>query len=113
MLRFLLHYGMHIIIPAFFALFFKRERRVKAYLVMLFTMLVDLDHLFATPVFHPHRLSIGFHPLHTWTAIVVYAILCVLPYRRLGWKWWLRPLGVGLLFHMITDLQDYYLWSHT
>ena len=110
--RLLVHFGLHLVVPAFFSLFFRKGRRWKAYLIMLATMLVDLDHLFADPVFHPHRLSIGFHPLHSYPAIAVYTLLCVLPYEKLNWPWWIRPIGIGLLFHMITDLQHYFLWIH-
>jgi len=41
----------------------------------------------------------------------VYALLCVLPYEKLKLPWWLRPIGIGLFFHMLTDLQDFYLWQ--
>ena len=77
---------------------------------MLFTMLVDMDHLLATPIFDPYRMSIGFHPLHSYPAIAIYVIMCLLPYGRLGWPWWLRAVGIGLVFHMLTDWQDYVLW---
>ena len=110
MIRFFMHYGLHLLAPAFFALFFRKGRRLKAYLIMLATMLVDLDHFLAEPVFHPYRLSVGFHPLHSYPAIAVYLLLCFLPYERLKWPWWLRPVGIGLTFHMITDLQDFFLW---
>ncbi|SJZ57740.1 Uncharacterised protein [Porphyromonas crevioricanis] len=79
---------------------------------MFLTMLVDLDHLFAIPIFDPNRCSIGFHPLHSYWAIVVYLVMCFLPYKRWGLPWWLRAVGIGLLFHMITDFQDYYLWRY-
>ncbi|MEM6772409.1 MAG: DUF6122 family protein [Bacteroidota bacterium] len=65
---------------------------------MLATMLVDLDHLLAVPMFDPSRCSIGFHPLHTWPAMVVYAVLFFIPKTRV--------VGLGLLFHMVTDWQD-------
>ena len=73
-------------------------------------MLVDLDHLLATPVFDPNRCSVGFHLLHSYPMIALYALLCILPLRRLGLPWWVRVVGVGLLFHMVTDWQDFYLW---
>lgn len=38
-------------------------------------MLVDLDHLFATPIFQANRCSINFHFLHTYYAMFVYAVL--------------------------------------
>jgi hypothetical protein len=62
-------------------------------------MLVDLDHLLADPVFQSNRCSIGFHPLHTSYAIILYVVLIFLR----------RPfniIGVGLLFHMVTDFID-------
>jgi hypothetical protein len=65
---------------------------------MTATMLVDLDHLVARPVFDPCRCSIGFHPLHTWPAIIGYGILAVYPRTRL--------VGLGLLIHMALDQAD-------
>ena len=62
-------------------------------------MLVDLDHLLASPIFEANRCSINFHPLHTYYAMVGYVILLFLR----------RPfniIGIGLLFHMLTDLID-------
>ena len=65
---------------------------------MLATMLVDLDHLLADPVYDPNRCGIGFHPLHTAPAIAGYAVLSLLRSTRL--------IGVGLLVHMALDLAD-------
>ena len=110
MYREITHYGLHFFAPFIFALFFKKERRWEALFIMLATMAVDIDHLLATPIFDPNRMSIGFHPLHSYYAICVYVILCILPYERLNWPCWLRPIGIGLLFHMVTDWQDYVLW---
>lgn len=110
-LKTLVHYGLHFVVPALLArLFFGVQRWQQAFLVMLLTMLVDLDHLLATPIFDPDRCSVGFHSLHSYPMIGVYALMCVLPYARLGLPWWLRAVGFGLLFHMFTDWQDYYLW---
>lgn len=62
-------------------------------------MLVDLDHLFATPIFQANRCSIAFHPLHSIYAITFYAILLFLrkPYKI---------IGLGLLLHMLSDSID-------
>lgn len=65
---------------------------------MLATMLVDVDHLFATPLFDPNRCSINFHPLHTYWAMAVYVILLFFKKTRI--------IAVGLLFHMLTDFID-------
>lgn len=71
---------------------------------MVATMLVDLDHLLAEPYFDPSRCSIGFHPLHSYYAIALYALMLLLPK--------LRIVGVGLLFHMLTDFQDCLWMKH-
>ena len=61
-------------------------------------MLIDLDHLVATPIFDPNRCSINFHPLHTYYAITVYAGF--LFFKKI------RILGIGLLLHILADLAD-------
>ena len=40
--------------------------------IFIGTMLVDVDHLLANPIFDANRCSINFHPLHTYYAIGVY-----------------------------------------
>jgi len=92
------HYGLHLLFPAWIAWKFFREKWKKAYLIMLATMLVDLDHLLATPVFDPNRCGIGFHPLHSYYAIAVYCILLFFPKTRI--------VAIGLVLHMLTDFQD-------
>ena len=62
-------------------------------------MLVDLDHLLASPIFQHDRCSINFHPLHTYYAILVYIVLIL-------FKKPINIIGIGLLVHMITDLID-------
>lgn len=65
---------------------------------MLATMLVDLDHLLATPIFDSNRCSINFHLLHTYPAMAVYAVLLLFKETRI--------IAIGLLFHMYTDYID-------
>ena len=67
-------------------------------LVMFATMIVDIDHLLADPIYDPQRCSIGFHPLHERPFIGLYAAMCLLPKLRL--------VGVGLLIHMSLDSLD-------
>ena len=85
MLRGIVHYGLHLLAPYFLAFLWGRSRQFKAYLILLATMLVDLDHLLAQPIFDPNRCSVGFHLLHSYPMIVLYALLCILPLHRLGW----------------------------
>ena len=65
---------------------------------MMATMLVDIDHLFATPIYDPGRCSIGFHPLHGIFPILIYGLLCFIPKTRL--------IGIGLVIHMALDSID-------
>ena len=94
-----IHYFLHFCFPFFIAfVFFKNDWR-KTYLILIATMLVDLDHLFANPIFQANRCSINFHYLHTYYAMLVYVAL--LFFRKP-----FRIIGIGLLFHMLTDLVD-------
>jgi hypothetical protein len=93
-----IHYFLHFGFPLLLAFLFYRPQLWRAYTVLLLTMLVDLDHLLANPVFDPNRCSIGFHPLHSHVAIAFYLALLVFPKTRL--------VGIGLVLHMITDAID-------
>lgn len=111
MLQTIVHYSLHFIAPLAWAWYlWPREKLWRAYGIMLLTMLVDLDHLLADPIFDPNRMSIGFHPLHSYPMIAIYILMCIIPYQSWRWPWWWRAVGVGLAFHMLTDWQDYILW---
>lgn len=94
----LIHYTLHFLFPGLIAWVFFRKEWKRAWLIMIATMLVDLDHLLADPVFDPQRCSVGFHWLHSYPAIAIYAALAFFPKVRI--------IAVGLLFHMLTDYQD-------
>ena len=104
-MQFCIHYSLHLVFPLFIALLFYKKNWKRTYCILLLTMLVDLDHLFATPIFQANRCSIGFHPLHSYYAIAVYFVL-------LFFKNPLRIIGIGLLFHMFTDLVDCLISFH-
>lgn len=61
-------------------------------------MIVDVDHLLATPIYAPNRCSIGFHPLHTIPAILLYVLLLAPRATRIA--------AIGLLIHMALDAVD-------
>ena len=98
----LVHYGLHFVFPVVLALVFFPLLWRGAYLIMLATMLMDLDHLLAKPIFDPLRCSVGYHPLHSFYAIPVYVLLLLLPPTQI--------VAVGLLFHLFTDTVDC-LWN--
>ncbi len=94
-----IHYSLHFFLPLLIAFMFFRKDWKKVYLIMILTMIVDLDHLLADPIYQADRCSINFHPLHSYYAIFVYLIMAFLQ----------RPLniiGIGLLLHMLTDFSD-------
>ena len=95
----LIHYFFHLGMPLIVAYVFFRNDYKKVTLILLATMLVDLDHLLATPIFSPNRCSINFHPLHSYYAMVVYVCMLILPKPY-------KIIGLGLLLHMLTDLND-------
>ena len=78
-------------------LFYRRDWKI-AYLIMVSTMLVDIDHLMASQVYDPARCSIGFHPLHGILPIALYMSLCFIPKSRY--------VGIGLVIHMALDSLD-------
>ena len=96
----MLHISLHLVVPlAVVGLFFKKDWKI-AYFIMLSTMLVDLDHLLANPIYDPNRCSIGFHPLHEPWFIAFYFILSFYPKTRF--------IGIGLVIHMVLDAIDCY-----
>ena len=98
MLQPFLHYGIHFGLPLLVAYLFYRSNWKIAYLIMIATMLIDLDHLLAVPLFDPGRCSINFHPLHTYYAMAVYVGFLFFKKTRI--------LGIGLVIHMIADATD-------
>ena len=93
-----LHLLLHVAVPAAVAWAFFQPHWRRTWLVMLSAMLIDLDHLLADPIYAPDRCSIGFHPLHTAPAIVLYLLL-LLPRRT-------RVLAIGLVIHILLDALD-------
>ena len=92
------HLALHFIVPLLVAFLFFRENLKLSYLVMMLTMLVDLDHLLASPIYDANRCSIGFHPLHQYWFIGIYLVMSFFSKTRL--------IGVGLIIHMSLDALD-------
>ena len=93
-----IHYILHFLLPLAIALAFYRRHWLRTYIIFLTSMLIDLDHLLATPVFEPCRCGIGFHPLHSYIAIGLYVILLFHPKSRV--------FGISLLLHILADSVD-------
>lgn len=93
-----LHLILHLLVPALVARCFFRRKWLWAFAIMMATMVVDLDHLIADPIYDPERCSIGFHPLHTSPAILAWSTLSLWSKTRL--------IGIGLMLHMALDFSD-------
>lgn len=89
---------MHFLVPGIIAYVFFKEKWKKVWLIFILTMLVDVDHLVASPIFDANRCSINNHPLHSYVAIGFYFLLLI-PSKT-------RIIAIGLLFHMLTDFTD-------
>ena len=98
MLQQFLHYGIHFVLPLFVALVFYKKQWKVAFFIMICTMIIDLDHLIASPIFDVNRCSINFHPLHSYIAIGIYLLLLI-PKKT-------RFIGLGLVIHIIADGVD-------
>jgi hypothetical protein len=98
----MIHLLLHLLVPL--AISFNKSYQIwrKRFFWMMLGMVVDLDHLLAVPIYDPNRCSIGFHPLHTEYAVIVY--VAIFAWRRTRW------FGAGLLIHMLLDGLDCY-WS--
>jgi hypothetical protein len=92
------HLALHFIVPLLVAFLFFSENLKLSYLAMMLTMLVDLDHLLASPIYDANRCSIGFHPLHQYWFIAIYLVMSFFSKTRL--------IGVGLIIHMSLDALD-------
>ena len=99
MIHIFIHYSLHFFLPLLIAILFFKKDWKKFYLIMLLTMIVDLDHLLANPIYQEDRCSINFHPLHSYYAIVTYMIMTF--FRRP-----FNIIGIGLSLHMLTDFCD-------
>jgi len=89
---------MHFLLPGAIAYYFFRDNWKKVWLIFILTMLVDLDHLLATPIFSATRCSINFHILHSYFAIAIYFLALFFKKTRI--------VAIGLLLHMLTDAID-------
>ena len=97
MLIFFIHYLLHFFIPLCIAKLLWGKDWVTMSLIMLGTILIDLDHIFAKPIFDSDRCSLGFHPLHTIWAALFYCLMLLIPSPKY------KAIAVGCLWHLCVD----------
>ncbi len=98
MIHGLIHILLHFAVPAMVAEIWFSDKWRRTWLIMVGTMLIDLDHFVATPLYDPNRCSIGTHPLHTSPLIALYALMLL--HRKT------RLVGIGLTIHIVLDAVD-------
>ncbi len=124
--RFPIHLILHALIPLLISI--KSKFSFKVFLLIFGTMMVDFDHLLATPLFDSNRCSIGFHPLHSYALLPLYGLMSIFPFvltflpksaqaffskevsftyfgdfKRTTMIFW---IGNGLVVHMVLDFFD-------
>ena len=87
MLTFPVHLLLHFFVPGVIAGVFYRSQWRKAYIAMIATMLVDIDHLFSSPIFDHNRCSIGTHPLHEPFLLPLFLVLSMVPRSKVFRSW--------------------------
>lgn len=92
------HIILHFLVPLIYSAALFRDKLWRTWLILSATIIVDIDHLLADPIYDPNRCSIGFHPLHSYWAIAIYA-LGLIPQKT-------RLIATGLLMHMVLDYID-------
>ncbi len=102
-MRALLHIIGHFVVPALVAPGLVKwlelpKKWTYYWVIMVATIVIDLDHLLADPIYDPNRCSVGFHPMHTVWAIGVYLLL-LFPKKT-------RIVAIGLLIHILWDAVD-------
>ncbi len=98
MTRFILHYGIHFLLPILIGLLFFKKQQWVVIIILLCGILIDVDHLLANPVYDPDRCSLGYHPLHSYWIMPVYLLLFVNRKTRI--------IGLALLIHILADAVD-------
>lgn len=99
----MIHLALHLLVPLTIALTLFRSAWLLSFGILMLGMLIDVDHLLATPIYAAGRCSIGFHPLHGLVPIGLY--LALLAHEKT------RLLGLGLCIHIALDAIDCQLTS--
>ncbi|MGU9957349.1 MAG: DUF6122 family protein [Arenicellales bacterium WSBS_2016_MAG_OTU3] len=94
----MIHIALHFLVPFALARLFYRKTWLLSFGLMMASMLIDIDHLLATPVYDPARCGVGFHPLHSAIPILIYLAILFYPKTRV--------VGLGLCVHIVLDSID-------
>ncbi len=99
-----IHYFLHFFVIIGIAYWYSPKQWKLNYIILLATMIVDIDHLWANPIFDPMRCSIGYHTFHSTFFISTYLTTLIVVKN-----YYVRLIALGLVFHMLTDALDCFL----
>ncbi len=92
-----IHFCFNIVIYYFITLVSPIEFLMINCLYLLFAELIDLDHLFSKPIYHPKRNPFKIHYFHkNWKFVLIIGVLCL----------FFNPIlffGIGLISHITLD----------
>jgi hypothetical protein len=94
----IVHLLMLFGVPALAAWAFYNGSIRNTYLILISTVLVDLDQLLFNQVFEFGSCSINYFPLHSWPALLVYFLGLFFEKTR--------RVAMGLHIHMLADLMN-------
>lgn len=97
-MRAIFHLCLHFIVPLWIARRFYATNWLVTFFVLVATMVIDVDHFLADPIYDPNRCGLGFHPLHSFPAVGGYGLLLIPKVTR--------TIGIGLCTHIILDGLD-------
>ena len=99
-MKLLIHFSLHLFIPFYIAKLIYNKNWLNMGIIMVLTILIDLDHIFSNPIYDVNRCSLGVHPLHTIWAALFYFIMLFFRSSKLN------AIGIGCLWHLCTDGID-------
>ena len=77
--------------------FFHFKFSLFSLILLILSELIDLDHLFSKPIYHPKRDPFKTHFLHkNWKFVLTIGIFCLL-FQKIFF------LGFGLISHIFLD----------
>ncbi len=102
------HIFLHFLVPGLIAAIWWRKQWLPVFILLMSSLLIDLDHLLANPIYDPERCSIGFHPLHSGWAMLVYGLLLLVTFRLPAsvWVYRTRWVLIGVFIHLLLDGAD-------
>lgn len=91
------HFGFNVALYYFFSFSSLVEFNWIGVVFLFLADLIDLDHLFSRPIYHPRRNPFKIHPIHkNWRFVLMFSFVLLFFYPYVF-------LGLGLISHLFID----------